>query len=159
MFFFLQSIFNCTWRSNDKLRCLVNSNRLFNSESSPLFTCKTPRSDNYQNMRWKKFSKAIQNRKLILCTSSLKHFCALTMLWKVFFPGWWSWYTRLCAWTEHWDFSAHQVHIITVRWMVIQTCLVQQPLLRFRFRFRDIWCKFNKFKTCRCFVLLHDPSN
>ena len=43
----------------------VMSNSSFNSESSPLFTCKFSRLGNYQNLNYKTFSKATQNEKLL----------------------------------------------------------------------------------------------
>ena len=41
---------------------------------------------------------------------------------------------------------------------LIQTCLVQQFLVQYRFRVTVFYRKFDKFRKCRCFVLLHYSS-
>ena len=64
--------------STDKLQCCVLNNRSLNSESSPLVTCKISWLGNYQNLSYKQYSKATQNRESLLWTGCLKPFCTVS---------------------------------------------------------------------------------
>lgn len=119
----------------------ITSLRSFNSESSPLFTCKISRLGNYQNLSGRQFLKASQTGKLLLWIHHLSRYCALTMLIKGF-----------CAMTVTLIYKTMRLRrifslrfiraliIIAVRRTLIQTYLVRQTFLRYRFKV--IYCEF-----------------
>ena len=73
----------CIKSRNGKVWCCEECNSWFNSELSPLFTCKISRLDNYRSLGYEQFSKPTQNGKLNLRTPCLWRWCALC---KGFFP-------------------------------------------------------------------------
>ena len=91
-----------------------------------------------QATAWTWVISKYQNGKPFCYTRCMWRFCVLTVFWKGFLSGWWSWYTRLCTCAErlHWDFSARN---LLLRW---GRHLYRQASFSSLCRFRAICCEF-----------------
>lgn len=75
------------YTSNDKLWCYEQCNSSFNSELCSLLISKISRSGNYQNLRYKQFSKTTRNGTLLLLCTKYQSLSLLVIVSQCILPN------------------------------------------------------------------------
>ena len=142
--------------SNDKLWCYGESNKSFNSQSSPLFTCKISRLGNYKKPELSAIFKGYSNWEIAFVVSlSVTLLCTYDVLQRCFSSYWWSRATRICAYAKHFhlDVSTHYLLLLRQKGQSYRCALFGSlhSCIDSGLFYREL----NKFRNSQCFFLHH----